>query len=540
MTGAHSGADLHPWRPVSSESDALSLVIKGARIIDGTGAASRIGDVGILGDRIVAVGESVDLPAQRVVEAEGRVLCPGFIDLHSHVDLLVDRFPRADGMLHQGATTLVTGNCGLSPFPVRAGASGWRSLSEFATALRQLPLAVNIAPLVGHGAIRSAVMDDPGAVATDAEVERMAALTDCAMRDGAHGMSTGLIYDPGRFSTTEELIALAKVVAQHGGFYASHLRNEEDRLVQSVDEALTIGREAGVPVQVSHHKAKRRRNWGSVHTTLRMIDDAVERGVQVMLDNYPYTASSTGLWAYLPRWARQDDLLSFGGDLPSELRARLVAGMEERFPGCSSQEPVTTDLNALVIAHVEVPGHYSQYEDMWLGDAVLKEGTTQADFVIDILLAGRAVQIIDHAMSDDDMRVVFSHPLCGVGSDARLIHPDIPGVPHPRNFGTFPRFLATMAPDLMSLEEAIRRCTGLPSHRLGWTDVRGLVLPGMAADLLLFAPERLADHSTFEDPKHYSTGFDLVIVNGRIVIEADLDTSVSAGRVLLTEQAGGA
>ncbi|WP_166375945.1 N-acyl-D-amino-acid deacylase family protein [Aeromicrobium phragmitis] len=537
MTAPPTPAESASGRGLPGE---LTLLIRDARIIDGAGGPSRTGDIGIAGDRIVAVEESLSMPARRVVDAAGRVACPGFIDLHSHVDLLVETYPRADGMLRQGATTLVTGNCGLSPFPTRTGESGWSSLADFADAVRSLPLAVNIAPLVGHGAIRSAAMSDPSARATSAELTKMAALTEQAMRDGAHGLSTGLIYDPGRFSTTDELVELASVVARYGGFYASHIRGEEDTLVEAVDEALTIGRTAGLAVQLSHHKAKRRRNWGRVDKTLRMVDDAVDAGMDVMLDNYPYTASSTSLWAYLPRWARKNDLLAIEGELPGELRTRLIRGMEERFPGCSAVEPVATDLNDLVIAQIGAPCHYSQYEGMRLAEAALKAEMTQADFVIELLLAGKAVQIIDHAMSEQDMLTVFAHPRCGVGSDARLIHPDIPGVPHPRNFGTFPRFISAVAPGLMSLEKAVFKCTGLPARRLGWTGRRGLLAPGLAADLLLFDPERLRDHSTFDDPKNYSTGLDLVIVNGQIAIESDEDTSAAAGCVLLTELAGDA
>lgn len=523
-----------------ADGGAASTVIRNARVIDGTGEDAFVGDVVITGDRISAVevagetGAGGATDAGRTIDADGRVVCPGFIDLHSHVDLVVDQFPRADGMLRQGATTLITGNCGLSPFPTQDG-NGPATLTDFVRTTQQLPLGVNLAPLIGHGAVRSAAMNDPGRAAGPDDLDRMRALVRAAMEQGAWGMSTGLIYDPGRFSDTEELIALAAELRRFGGFYASHIRGEDDRLIGAVDEALRIGREAGVAVQLSHHKAKRRRNWGAVTETLAMIDKASEGGVDVTLDAYPYTASSTGLWAYLPEWARRDDLLPLREDFPADLRARVLAGIEERFPGSRSHPQVITDLSDLTISQVATPCAYSSYEGVRLHDAVDHAGVTQAEFVLDALLAATAVQIIDHAMSVDDMQRVYAHPHCGVGSDARPVHVDIPGVPHPRNFGTYPRFLAEVAPSLSSFEEAIHKCTGLPARRLGDQFRRGLVRPGFAADLLLFDPDAFRDNSTFEDPKHCASGLDLVLVNGIAVIEDDQDTQRSAGHVLLRE-----
>lgn len=507
-------------------------MIRDARVIDGSGGAEFAGDVLVEEGRIAAVGEVGPVRVQRTVDAGGRVVCPGFIDLHSHVDLVVDEFPRADGMLRQGATTLVTGNCGLSPFPRRDPATG---LADFARTTARLPLGPNLAPLVGHGAIRSAALDDPSRPATDADLARMRSLVGQAMEAGAYGMSTGLIYDPGRFSDTEELITLAAELKSFGGFYASHIRGEDDRLIGAVAEALRIGHEAGVAVQLSHHKAKRRRNWGAVRETLGMVDRAVEDGVDVTLDAYPYTASSTGLWAYLPDWARRDDLLPLRDDFPADLRERVLAGIEERFPGSRSLPQVRTDLNDLTISQVSTPCAYSQYEGMDLQDAVDRAGCSQAEFVLDALLAGSAVQIIDHAMSADDMHTVYAHPRCGVGSDARPVHVDIPGVPHPRNFGTYPRFLAELTARSGGLEAAIHKCTGLPARRLGPDFDRGVLRPGAAADLVLFDPERFRDNSSFADPKQYATGLDLVLVNGVVAVEGDRDSGRPAGRMLLRD-----
>ncbi|WP_166356140.1 N-acyl-D-amino-acid deacylase family protein [Phytoactinopolyspora limicola] len=526
-----------------------SLLIKNARIVDGSGAAAQPGDVLLDGDRVAAVGADTGGIADRVIDADGRVVCPGFIDMHSHVDFTIERYPRADGMLRQGVTTIVTGNCGMSPFPARAedGAGAdprWPDLDAFAAAISRRPVAVNVAPLVGHGAVRLAAMADPGAATPKpSELTRMRSLVAAAIAQGAHGMSTGLIYDPGRFAETAEIVELAMVVAAHGGFYASHIRDEGDALVDAVREALEIGHAAQVPVQLSHHKAKRRRNWGAVGKTLPMVDDAAAAGLDVLLDCYPFPASSTSLWAYLPTWARASRLLGERNDdgrLPSDLRNNVIEGMEERFPGSSSIPGAGTDLDDLTIGDIAVPDRFERHIGQRLVDAAHADGVSPADLALDMLLAGEKVQIIDHAMSEADMRTVLAHPRCMIGSDARLIHPDIPGVPHPRNYATFTRFLRLAGDGLMPLEEAVHRCTGLPAQRLGWARAgrpapakhldRGLIRPGAAADLLMFDPDRLRDHSTFDDPKRFSTGLDLVVVNGVVVVENDDDTGAAAGR----------
>ncbi len=515
----------------------LDLLIKNARVIDGTNVPSFQGDVAVGHGRIVQVGDGIDHSAARVIDADGRIVCPGFIDMHSHGDVVLREYPGTDSMIRQGVTTIVTGNCGISPFPAPANGqgsrSGWTDLRAFVAEFSTAPLGANVAPLIGHGSIRSWSMADPAAAPSPPEMVAMVDATQAAMVQGAHGISTGLIYDPGRFSDTAELIELARIVARHGGFYASHVRGEADTLVEAVDEAIAIGRAAGVPVHLSHHKAKRRRNWGSVATTLAKVDDAIDSGVDVTLDFYPYVASSTTLWAFLPPWATQDKFLAHGDRLPASLHEEVIEALERMYLGSSLAPGAITDLSDLTISRIARSGAHSRYEGVRLDDAVRAAQSSQAEFVIDLLMKGKEVEIIDHAMSEDDMHAVVAHPRCMVGSDAIHFHHTAPGHPHPRNFGTFPRFISRVAPGRMSIESAIHKCTGLPSRRLGLMGERGVLRPGAAADLLMFDPSRFSDNATFSDPKQYSMGLDLAVINGVVAVGEDTETGGRTGRFLL-------
>lgn len=434
----------------------LDLLIKNACVIDGSDAPSYHSDVAVEQGRIAQISERIDHPAARVIDADGRIVCPGFIDMHSHADVVLREYPETDSMTRQGVTTIVTGNCGISPFPTRAnepeGRPGWADLHAFAAELSGAPLGANIVPLVGHGSIRSWSMADPSAAApSPSESAAMVEATRVAMTQGAHGISTGLIYDPGRFSNTAELVEVARVVAEHRGFYASHIRGEADTLVEAVDEAIRIGRVAGVPVQLSHHKAKRRRNWGMVATTLAKVNEAVDAGIDVTLDCYPYTASSTSLWAFLPPWTTQDTFLEHGDELPAALRSRVIEDLEQMYPGSSTSLDTVTDLSDLTISRVAHSDTYSRYEGSRFDEAAREAHSSQAEFIVDLLMKGKDVGIIDNAMSDEDMHAVFAHPRCMVGSDAIHFHHDVPGHPHPRSFGTFPRFISAVAPGRMSI-----------------------------------------------------------------------------------------
>jgi len=523
----------------------LDLVIRGARIVDGTGNPWWPGDVGTQGDRIVALGDLTGASARGVIDAAGAVVAPGFIDLHTHADFTLPRFPRAEAMVRQGVTTQLVGNCGFSPFPgapdrldllrayaafVDAGLSWeWRDAAGYAAALERLPLACNVALQVGHGAVRIAVMGFDDRPPSGAELDAMRRLVAEAFEQGVLALSTGLIYVPGSYARTDELVALAEVAARYGGFYSSHIRGEGGTLVPAVEEALEVGRRAGVAVQLSHHKASGRRNWGRVDVTLGMIDRARAAGQDVLADQYPYTAGSTTLAATVPAWAMQgglDALLARLADPPT--RRRIRAEMAGGAPAGREFEP-----DAIMISAVP-PGPDSAYEGMMLAEIAAARGEDPVDAALGLLERHRgAVQMVVFSMSEDDVRRVMRHPAVAVASDGWTLAPEAGGRPHPRSYGTYARVLGRYVREagVLRLEDAIRKMTSLPAQRLGRRDL-GLIRPGCAADLVVFDPDRVADLATFQEPHRFCAGVSHVVVNGQVAIEDGRDTGARAGRVL--------
>ncbi|MDR7495679.1 MAG: D-aminoacylase [Armatimonadota bacterium] len=524
----------------------LDLLIRGARIVDGTGNPWWPGDVGVRGDRIVEVGDLRAAAARRVLDAAGAVVAPGFIDLHTHADFTLPCYPRAAAMVRQGVTTQLVGNCGFSPFPVvpqrldllrayaafvDAGLSwDWRDAAGYAAALERLPLACNVALQVGHGAVRIAVMGFDDRPPSAAELDAMRRLVAGAFEEGVFALSTGLIYVPGSYARTDELVALAEVAARYGGFYSSHVRGEGDTLVGAIEEALEVGRRAGVPVQLSHHKASGRRNWGRVAQTLAMVDRARAAGQDVLADQYPYTAGSTTLAATVPAWAMQgglDALLARLADPPTRERIRTeMAGGGA--PGEREFEPEAIMISALP------PGPDSACEGMMLTEIAAARGEEPVDAALGLLERHRgAVQMVVFSMSEDDVRCVMRHPAVAIASDGWTLAPEAGGRPHPRSYGTYARVLGRYVREegVLRLEEAVRKMTSLPARRLGRRDL-GLIRPGCAADLVVFDPDRVADLATFQEPHRFCAGVSHVVVGGQLVIEDGRDTGARAGRVL--------
>ena len=485
-------------------------LIRNGQVIDGTGAPARRADVAVAGGRIAAVG-AVEGEAARDIDAAGLVVAPGFIDVHAHDDVALLNNPGLDFKATQGVTTVVCGNCGAGAAPANdrlqqfyaRGLEGilgpvpdfaWRSLGEFYQAVRAARPAVNAAFLVPHGVLRVAAMGWERRPPSDDELAAMKEHLAEGMDNGAVGLSTGLMYRPGAYAETEELIALARVAARFGGLYVSHIRNEGAGLLDSVREAIRIGEEAEVPVQISHHKASGRANWGLTEQSLSIIEEARARGLDVTIDAYPYSAASTALAALL-------------------MRGQLVRGM------------VPDDI---LVASVK---RQHQYEGKRL-DEVATMMDLPVDEAIQRLLQEEenAVVVVMFIMEEGDVRRVLQHPACMIGSDGI---PSPTGKPHPRLYGTFPRVLGHYVREvgLLSLEEAVRRMTSLPAAKFHLAD-RGRIAEGAWADLTVFDPERVADTATYDDPRRYPTGIAYVFVNGEPVVARGAPVAGGAGRVL--------
>ncbi len=492
------------------------LVIRNARIVDGSGGPADEGDVAVEGDRIVAVGAVGDVgPGATEIDGAGRVLSPGFVDVHTHDDGAMVRHPDMAFKLAQGCTSLVLGNCGFSAAPavlgddefsgLIGGQPTWTDLAGYRAAVEAAGPAVNAVALVGHNTIRHLVMGpalagDERREPTSAELDEMADHVSRAMDQGACGFSTGLIYEPGRYSRTPEIIELARRSADAGGLYASHIRNEGDRLLEAVDEAITIGDEAGLPVQLSHHKASGRRNWGKVVESLARVDAANAAGADITLDVYPYTAGSGPMAQYFNI-----------DDINTEL-AEVI-----RFASCPA---------------------FRQYEGRMAVDIATEEGLSAAEVIHKVLTApeGRRTICIQFIIDEADIETNLRHPLMMVGSDGVV---DLNGRPHPRLFGTFPRILAHYVRDrnVLGLEEAVRRMTSLPADRFGLAD-RGRVAEGRFADLVLFDPDTVVDTATYDEPKQEPIGIDAVVVNGAVAYRSGTHTGAAAGRMLRYQPAG--
>lgn len=528
----------------------VDVLIQGGQVIDGTGAPWFRADVAVQDGKIVAI-ERMPMDgtqAATVLDATGCFVVPGFIDPHTHSDLTLLINPPAESQVRQGVTTVVIGNCGSAPAPVgpRNGAfldrkiggtaagqglrRDWRTFGEYCDRLRRQGVAVNVAPLAGHAALRGEVMGMESRPPTADELAEMRRLLEEALDDGVFGLSTGLIYPPSSYADTDEIVALADVSARRGGLYFSHIRGEGVTLLDAVGEAIEIGRRAEVPVQIAHHKAARPPAWGKTARTLEMMVAARADGVDVAYDSYPYIASSSGLGSLLPDWAHEGGSPALLARLrsPSE-RERVVAGIRDRAAGIEGWHTV-------IVSWVPTAAH-KQWEGQTIdqiGDTLSLSGEDTVAHVLDTL--GGSAHMVYFQLNEEDVRRVLAHPLGMVGSDGSAAAPYGPlseGKPHPRSYGTHPRVLGRYVRELglLSWEEAVRKMTSAPAQRLGLAS-KGIVRAGLDADLVVFDPATVSDRATFDEPHQYPDGIKHVLVNGEPVVRGGTHLGTLPGHVL--------
>lgn len=517
----------------------FDLLIKNAKVIDGTGNPWFYGDIGVTDGKIAAVGKLEGAEGTQIYDVKGRYVSPGFIDIHTHSDRMLEAYPCSESRILQGVTTEIGGNCGMSPFPVAEKyredlknyvggevSYTWEDARGFLDHMESLKTSTNFGALTGHGSLRLAVMGYSTEKATADQLEAMRRLAAESIKGGSLGITSGLIYPPGSYSDREEMVYVLKALREYGGFYATHMRNEGKNLVQSVREALAVAEEAGVRLQISHHKCIHEPlHKIAVHETTRLIEEARERGVDVCCDQYPYNASATVLSVNIPNWGFEGGLDKLIERLHDpETRQKLKQEMDDYHKG---------RWHTIHVSFME------SEKNRWMGGKPITEiaealGKSEADVVFDLVEEERnCVNEIHFAMCDEDIELIMKKPYVMPGSDGEAYGLDFKGFVHPRNFGTFPRVLAHYSRDLglFPLETAVQKMTSLPASRIGLMD-RGTIKCGMWADLVVFDISELESTPTYENPKQPCKGIHQVFVNGVLTACDGKHTGARAGKVL--------
>jgi len=524
------------------------ILITNGYVVDGSGNPWFKADIGVRNGKIIDIGNLASMEAKKVLEAKGLVVSPGFIDIHTHSDFTLLANPTAESHVHQGITTDVIGNCGESPAPVSDHMKesskelmeaysiswDWSTLGEYMDKLERQGISLNVAPLIGQGTIRMAVMGYENRHPTEEELAKMKGYIAKAMEAGAFGMSSGLFYAPSGYADTDELIELCKVVAKYDGIYATHIREEGDSVIDAVNEAIEIGEKSGAPVHISHHKAAGPRNWGKVNRALKNMEEAMLRDVDVTCDVYPWDACSNGLSACIPQWAHEggvDKMLERLRD--KNVRQRLRKEMVEGIPGWESQV-AQSGFGRMRIA--SCPKHI-EYEGRIIDEIAKSRGEDPFDFAFDLLLEEEGkVNLVVHEMSEEDVCTIIKHPLSMMGSDGSSVALSGflgQGKRHPRTYGTYPRLFDRYVREkkVVTLEDAVRKCTSFPAQKLGLRD-RGLISRGMWADITIFDPKKIKNIATYTDPHRYPKGILYVLVNGQLTLDESRHTGALAGKVL--------
>lgn len=542
----------------------LDIKIIGGTIVDGTGTRGYRADLGIQGDKIVAIGDLSEAEARETIDATGEIVAPGFIDMHTHSDISLTVDPKASSKVHDGVTTEVIGNCGIGVAPICEERKSelltylgtrlvgtipiqlslpWNTMDQYLSTFDKNPVAVNVSPLLAQGAIRINEMGFDKSHPTAEQMARMKAEITKGFEAGCVGLSSGLVYMPGEFTTKDELAELCTAVAPFGGFYVTHMRSESDDLFAALDEAIYIAQKGGVPLHVSHLKLSGQKVGGQTDRLLGRIDRARAEGLDVTFDTYPYACGTTSLGACVSPWAFEggaDKMLERIKDpanrarIRSEISDNSIPGWQNFAYSCGHNGKVgwenITYANVITEAGQELLGKT-------VAQVAEEQHKDPFDVMFDTLIQenGR-IQILNKMMQEEDVAVIISRPDCMIGSDGQSLSTEGimgHGKPHPRAFGTRARVLAHYSRDLglFSVETAVRKMTSLPAERLGM-DRRGVLRVGNYADVTIFNYDTICDKATFADPKQYSTGFSHVIVNGKIALKNGEETSVFSGRVL--------
>ncbi|MFM9911791.1 MAG: N-acyl-D-amino-acid deacylase family protein [Chitinophagaceae bacterium] len=498
---------------------SYDIIIRNGKIIDGTGNSWYYADIAIKDGKIMEIGKLSSTTATNIIDAKGLIVAPGFIDVHGHIETGIFTRPTADNYIYDGVTTVITGNCGGSEI----------NIPLFFKRIDSAGTSINIATLVGHNTVRAAIMGRDNRQPNLEEQQKMELLVEQCMKDGALGLSTGLIYVPGTYAKTEEVVGLAKAAAKYGGLYASHIRNEESSVSEAIEEAINVGRQANLPVQISHFKVGGKANWGRSTETLGLIAQARREGWDVTIDQYPYAASSTNLGVRLPSWAvagTQDSINTRIKNL--ETRKQIIKEMLAEINRYKFK-----NYSFAVVANYGADSTYngkniSEINKMMGRKAKPKE---EAETILDMIEKGGA-QMIYHSMNEVDVKNIMKYPFSMIGADAGVPTPGI-SMPHPRAYGTNARILGKYVREekVISLEEANRRMTSLAAQKFHLKD-RGLLKEGMAADIVIFDEKEVNDKATFEQPHQYSIGFKFILVNGQLVLENSLHTTIKSGRAL--------
>ncbi len=523
----------------------VDILIHGGSVFDGGGGPPVETDIAIRGDRVIAVGREVSpKSANRVVEARGLAVCPGFVDIHGHSDYHLLLAPTAESAVLQGVTSEIGGNCGYAAAPIwgpwwedRAKSyrdiygldHDWRDVAAYFRRLMDVGISINFGLLIGHNTLRGSTMGGADRAPTASEMQHMVAALERGMDAGVLGLSTGLVYSPSCFSSAEELVTLTAVAGRKGGILATHMRSEGDGLLEAIREVIAAAEAARTPLQISHLKTYGERNWGKLSQAFELIESAQRRGVDVTADRYPYTAANTGLQAALPHWALE------GGkaDQTARLGEPAVCARIRQEIG---EGPNARDWSQVMISEVTRPQN-RRYQGLRVDAAARVAGKEALTFVLNLLQEEQTqVDAIYFTMSEENLWAILQKPYVMIGSDSGCrahYGPLSTGRPHPRTFGTFARVLGHYARDerLFDLPTAIRKMTSDPCRRMGLAN-RGWIRPGYAADIVLFDPVHIRDTATYEEPFRYPAGVSMVLVNGIVAVEAGEHTGARAGQIL--------